>query len=155
MNLPEATVQLSSVVLVEVSFAHRNDPLSMLPNTPLPTTQITINVSNTAFNENGAMGLRLSLSSDTSDTAALYDFRLTMAALLIRTETTPAEWTERQFAEIGVTMLVPFVREALASVTGRGRFGPVLLNPLNIRALFETIDEQNRAKVEAGERESA
>jgi preprotein translocase subunit SecB len=127
----------------------------MPPGTPLPTQRLTISVSNTKFDENGAMGLRLSLDSDPTEESALYDFRLTMAGILSRTEATPADWTERQFAELGITMLVPFAREALANITGRGRFGPVMLNPLNVRALFENIDEQNQAKAEGAESKTA
>jgi len=31
--------------------------------------------------------------------------------------------------------LFPFVREALANITGRGRFGPVWLKPFNLNAV--------------------
>jgi hypothetical protein len=35
----------------------------------------------------------------------------------------------------GVSMVFPFVREAIANLTMRGRFGPVWIDPLNVQAI--------------------
>lgn len=37
----------------------------------------------------------------------------------------------------GVSLLYPFLREAVANLTQRGRFGPVWLSPLNVAAAVE------------------
>ena len=36
----------------------------------------------------------------------------------------------------GVTILVPFVRQILADVTQKGRFGPLWLDPINVVAMI-------------------
>ena len=40
-----------------------------------------------------------------------------------------------------VALLYPFVREAFANLTLRGRFGPVWLNPFNVRAMAEGLPD--------------
>lgn len=50
-------------------------------------------------------------------------------------------------------LLFPFAREAIANLTVRTRFGPVLIPPVNVRALIEQ-DEQSVSVASAG-RESA
>lgn len=36
----------------------------------------------------------------------------------------------------GCALLFPFIRETIANLTARGRFGPVWLNPVNVVALM-------------------
>ena len=43
----------------------------------------------------------------------------------------------------GWALLFPFVREALANLTGRGRFGPIWMNPVNVLALVSVGDTAN------------
>ena len=47
------------------------------------------------------------------------------------------------------SLLFPFLREAFASITSRGRFGPVWLNPINTRTFSEAF-KKNLATLDAG-----
>jgi preprotein translocase subunit SecB len=42
-------------------------------------------------------------------------------------------------AGTGGTILLPFLREVIANFTGRGRFGPVWVNPINFRAALQNV----------------
>ena len=50
-------------------------------------------------------------------------------------------------------ILMPFVREVVSGLTGRGFFGPMLLPPINVQALMETQDatQTTAAKQSTGE----
>jgi preprotein translocase subunit SecB len=45
-------------------------------------------------------------------------------------------------------MLYPFLREAVANLTGRGRFGPVWLNPFNFMLLAQEVANEGTAKTD-------
>ena len=45
-------------------------------------------------------------------------------------------------ARSGVPTLFPFVREAIANITMRGRFGPLWLNPIDVRASVKELVEE-------------
>jgi len=42
---------------------------------------------------------------------------------------------DRYFTTSGAALLYPFVRQVVADLTSRGRFGPVWLNPMNVTAV--------------------
>ena len=64
---------------------------------------------------------------------------------LIRVIPGQENMTIREYLASGncVAALFPFLREAIANVTGRGRFGPVFLDPINIREFAKQIQSQN------------
>jgi preprotein translocase subunit SecB len=64
-----------------------------------------------------------------------------------------ARFPDQQLVEVVGAMLYPFIREVVANLTIRGRFGPVWLNPFNLRgAIQAAVQQQNAAK--EGEKES-
>jgi preprotein translocase subunit SecB len=136
MSEPKTTAQLSQIVLLESEFRHRGDPMTQPADTKVKPQRLGVEISATGFDPNGIIVVRLTVGSDPEEEGALYDFRVSLAAMFKRNQQTPAEWSERQFAEIGATMMMPFAREAIANLTSRGRFGTVWLNPFNVLDLL-------------------
>jgi preprotein translocase subunit SecB len=81
------------------------------------------------------------------DENGLYDFTIEYAAVIDRIAR--EKFTENELAEIVATMTFPFLREAVANITSRGRFGPVWLNPFNVHEAIERADMQRNAAAEA------
>jgi len=73
-----------------------------------------------------------------------YELKLGMTAL-VRVIPGQENMTIREYLASGncVAALFPFLREAIANITGRGRFGPVFLDPINIREFAKQIQSQN------------
>jgi len=69
------------------------------------------------------------------DSDGFYRFSVIVGALIGILESdknfTLAEYVDTA----GIAVLVPFAREAVANITGRGRFGPIWLHPFNFRAV--------------------
>jgi hypothetical protein len=49
---------------------------------------------------------------------------------------------DRYFTTSGAALLYPFVRQVVADLTWRGRFGPVWLNPMNVAAMPLTVSSE-------------
>lgn len=135
-------LRLSQVFLHSAAFSHRGEPLS-LPHTTLikpqrinvqfmlrdlirelpagPAAQVVVNVT----------------TSPAEGEDALYDFTVEMTAIIEKEADGPETPEPPVLLEIGATLLFPFVREAVSNLTGRGRFGPVWLNPFNVRAAIQ------------------
>jgi preprotein translocase subunit SecB len=64
-------------------------------------------------------------------------------ALVVSIEAAPVTLeVDRYIAESTVQILMPFLREAVANLTLRGRFGPVWLQPISGRALAAKMREE-------------
>lgn len=129
-------VSIGQVVLEKVQFEHRGDYLAFPPKTDIEdlSVRLSFQAGLTPDKTKGVLRVR----AQTPETAnALYRFDLTMAALI---EVKPGEANmplERYATISGVGLLYPFLREAVANLTQRGRFGPVWLSPLNVAAAVE------------------
>ena len=89
-----------------------------------------------ATEDGRAARTRLTVGSDPNDTTHPYIFLVRMVVAVSATDA-PSAVTPVGFAQANaVALLVPFVREVIANLTMRGRFGPVWVNPVNLSAVL-------------------
>lgn len=69
-----------------------------------------------------------------SDERPLYNIDVTMVALVLAEEGKENMPVGDYLRTAAPTMLYPFLRELIANLTWRGRFGPLWLTPLNVAA---------------------
>lgn len=132
----EAPAQLSliigQIVLISADFRHREDVTSV-PAAGAPTGGAVLQVK-TQISEDGEAAVSVRVSSDPADPNALYQYAIEMmAAIKMPTPGAPLP-SQTYLALAGTTFLYPFVREMLANLTMRARFGVIYLNPFNVSA---------------------
>ena len=126
-------IEIVQVIVERAEFEHRDDYLSVTPPPnvgPLPftlKTQFAIAPSKTE----GAV--KLELTTDRGQNP-LYIVSAVVVGLVRITEGAANMPLEQYAAVHGAGMLFPFLRELVATLTGRGRFGPVWLPPVNFLA---------------------
>jgi preprotein translocase subunit SecB len=125
-------LRIAQIFLATAHFEHRADALKLPASTKEP---ITYNVSVTgARDEEGKSGL-ITVAIRTTDDESLYRFHVEMTGIVERETETPNLSIEEYITKQGAGMMFPFLREAVASLTSRGRFGPIWIKPFNFRAL--------------------
>ncbi|CAN5139738.1 hypothetical protein BH09GEM1_BH09GEM1_19610 [soil metagenome] len=125
---------LGQVFLLSAQFGHRENVLSLPANTLVGPQQIHIALGLTPLNDGTAYLVQTTVNSLASDDSRLYDFTVTMAGIFEQ-QLAIKVLSQDEIVEVGAAILFPFVREALANLTIRGRFGPVWLNPISVRAV--------------------
>jgi hypothetical protein len=97
--------------------------------------------------ETGAIATFLQVASDPTDPNAVYRFVVEMCALI---EQVPGQenMTPHEYVTSGAAAatLYPFVRETVANLTWKGRFGPIWLNPFNFQAAFASASVSDPLK---------
>jgi preprotein translocase subunit SecB len=135
-DLPSIT--LSQIFLLSATFSHRGEPLSFLVETPQKPQRINVQFMLRDLNAGEAAQVLIKVASDpTVEEEALYDFAVEVTAIVGKGPDGADAPAPQVLLEIGASLLFPFVREAVANITGRGRFGPVWLNPFNVRAAIQ------------------
>jgi len=128
---------IAQVVLEDATFEHRRDYLSLPQNTAVAQSQVTFTteVGRADQNPNGAAYVRLAAKS-AEDAIYLFDISYVVFYLMEweEGETVPDD-LDRRLMITGSTMLFPFVREVMANLSGRGKFGPTWLAPINFNDL--------------------
>ncbi len=127
---------IGQILLERAVFEHRADYLKHPPGTPIKDLPLALEFR-LGLTPDGTKGV-LKLTVKTRDEAKpLYRFELTMAAL-VEVQAGHANLPLERYAAVsGMSLLYPFLREAVANLTQRGRFGPVWLSPLNVAAAVE------------------
>lgn len=144
-------VVIGQIVLEKLHFEHRGDYLAFPPKTDIKELPITLSFQ-LGLAPDRTKGV-LRVRAQTPEKAnALYRFDLTMVAL-VEVKAGEANMPLEKYATIsGVSLLYPFLREAVANLTQRGRFGPVWLSPFNVAAAVEAarpdvgVSERKRAR---------
>jgi preprotein translocase subunit SecB len=124
-------IRIAQIFLERASFAHREDFLAFPPGTPLSSeVQISLEVGLSEDHSKGRirLGARSKPNSD-----ELYVFDVLMTALIER-EGEGNLPLERYLSTNATALVFPFLRETLANLTSRGRFGPVWIKPINLVA---------------------
>jgi preprotein translocase subunit SecB len=143
-------IRIAQIFLERATFAHREDFLAFSPDTNV-SAEVEIGLE-VGVSSDGAKGrIRLSAASK-PESESLYTFDLVMTALIER-EGEGNMPLERYLFTSGGAMVVPFLREAVANLTGRGRFGPLWLKPINLHAV-QTV-ESNGESVQRARRKPA
>lgn len=136
-------VQIEQVFLEEATFRHRPGHLDLPSTTRRPGGEIEIEVSVGVTDDGERAVYRVTIDTG-KDATALYDARLVMVGLFVREPKAALDlWAFA--ATNGLTVLFPLLREAMANLTGRGRFGPVWLAPVDVRAFGAKLMQQRAA----------
>lgn len=126
-------IRIEQIFLDHATLAHRADALAFPPSTRVEATlDVSVEAAMTADGSRAQVRVIVATEPDAN---ALYAFEIGMTALVERMEG-EANYPLDQYVQThGPTLLMPFVREAVANLTGRGRFGPVWLHPVNVLAM--------------------
>ncbi len=126
-------IQVGQIFLEQVHFSHREDFLSL----PLGTQAVVGNVNvqvETGLSQDSKTGLVRVQVWTNPENKPIYNFRVSMTALVAVDESAPNMPLNTYLAGPGAALLYPFVRQVVADLTWRGRFGPVWLSPTNVLA---------------------
>ena len=78
--------------------------------------------------------LTMRVRTDPKDADALYKFDVGITVMMIAVKGEENLPPDEYLTQAGMSLLYPFLRETIANITMRGRFGPVWLQPINLRA---------------------
>lgn len=128
---------IAQVFLLRAWFEHREDVLDLPHNTPVPELKIDVR-TRIGFKPDDSEGIII-LTVQTSDKNEnpLYRFLVEIAGS-VKQEATKNMGVQEYLTKNGTAMLYPFLREVVANLTLRGRFGPVWLKPINTK-LSQTV----------------
>jgi preprotein translocase subunit SecB len=126
-------LQIDQVFLLQAHFTHREDALAVPPQTPIANLPLRIEAKVAGGNEGNAAAIRLRAFTE-EQPDLLYNFDVEIAAIVTvipgEANLDPIEYVRGS----GWFVFYPFLREAVANLTMKGRFGPVWLKPVNIAA---------------------
>jgi len=128
-------IRIEQIVMVRAAFEHRADFLALPIPQPL-NLEVTIQV-NSQVDEAGSKGIIVMTAATGDEGDQLYSFRVEMAALVSADPVEPNMPVAEFLKKNAPAMLMPFLRQSVADLTGKGRFGPLYINPLNL-ALADT-----------------
>lgn len=133
---------IGQVILESIIFHHRDDFLEVPADTKPELSALATNVQ-VGISDDGRRGFVRVMIVTPQDANDLYRIGLQMMATVLAHEDQPKLSVRDYVVNHGISLLYPFAREALASVTQKGRFGPVWLSPFDV----QDVREQLRAVV--------
>ena len=143
----QVAFRVAQIYLVRAAMGYRVEPLSLPPQTPLKPQPIQLSIASTELEGVGGaathIAVRVTTNPQDGDANALYDFAVDYAAIV--RDVDKEKFPEDKLVRVVGAMLLPFVREAVANLTMRGRFGPVWLNPLSVQDLFRDREAESAA----------
>jgi preprotein translocase subunit SecB len=135
--MSEQALSIAQVILARAEFAHRENFLALPPDTKIGAGSVEISVQ-CQHSDAESLAMASLQVHNKGDQGALYSFDVQMVVVLNVHGPSPATPEEHKaLAGTGAAILFPFVREAVASLTSRGRFGPLWLQPINVRAVLD------------------
>lgn len=138
-------IKITQIFLGQVAFSHRDDALALAPNTSMEVTVTTEIAAHVTGDETKAVVV-VSIAT-APDPPPLYNIRLDMIGLLEADAGAPNLALKEYAAKMAPAMMYPFVREAVYSLTVKGRFGPIFLAPLNVGAVMsKAVVEEHGAE---------
>lgn len=138
-------VMVAQIFMEKATFSHRPDFLGLPPEAKPEVGNVSVNVQ-AGESPDGESGLiRIEVKTD-PEKKPTYNVELAVVAFVTRVPDNK-NLTIREFmmSGAGVSLVYPFVREAFANLTLRGRFGPVWLNLINPRPIAEGLRAQAEA----------
>jgi preprotein translocase subunit SecB len=139
-------LRIGQIFLSVAHFEHREDALSVPHNTKL---EAIVELSSTAAGtEDERRGIITLGVKTVDDKDSLYRFHVEMTALVEVDQDAPNLSVREYATNQGPAMLFPFLREAVANLTGRGRFGAIWLNPFNLQLFAQKAEGAATAPVE-------
>lgn len=135
-------IRVEQVILEEVVFSHRADFMQLPADTKADIGTATMKVGVGVTDPPDRALLHFDLESS-PDNRPVYNVRLRLTAFFSATPQT-RDFLRKFATTAGPGLIVPFVREALASITSRGRFGPVWLKAINTRQIVQGLLEEDK-----------
>lgn len=131
-------LRIAQVYLAHANFSYRDEPLTLpTPVAGLPVQMdVDVEVHQLASEQGPAAGVRVRVRSK-PDSPHPYVFDVAMGAI-VHADIAEANYDPEQYVTTaGVTLLFPFLREAVANLTMRGRFGAIWIPPFNVKLATE------------------
>jgi preprotein translocase subunit SecB len=129
-------VQIDQVFLIDAHFGHRPDFLALPAQTDIGSLNLNVEVKTFGQPKGNRASVFVRVATEPDDKDAVYQFSIRLGAFVSAVQgeenLPPADYV----TQAGATFLYPFVREAIANLTARGRFGPVYIKPINLRAVI-------------------
>jgi preprotein translocase subunit SecB len=125
---------IAQIFLVHAHFEHRADPITISPVVE-EEARLTVNFrARELTQEDGRDAVEVTVTAATHpESSHPYVFDFSISAI-IHAEVGHENFPAAQYAvSAGAPLLFPFLREAIANVTGRGRCGPLWIKPFNIQ----------------------
>jgi preprotein translocase subunit SecB len=126
-------IQIGQVFLEHVEFSHREDYLNLPLSTQAVVGDMNVQVE-TGMSPDAKTGLVRVRVWTIPEKRPVYNIRVSMAALVAVDPAAPNMPMNTYLAGPGAALLFPFVRQVVADLTWRGRFGPIWLSPTNVLA---------------------
>lgn len=130
-------MRIEELCLVSSSFSHRPDFLGLDKRQVLPDVDV-----DAQFSLSKGLGpsiVVVNVRVQTKDDPSLvYRFHAELMAVIRVEGASLTPEVERNLLRTGVTVLFPFVRENIANLTMRGRFGPMWIKPMNVQAVLSS-----------------
>lgn len=131
-------IAIAQIFLLAAHFEHGQDPL-VVPAQPMPLPELKTKIEvRGGHSEDESQAFVHVIVSTVEDENSIYRFRVEMLGLLVREKDAPNLALGEYVSKGGAALMFPFLREAVANITGRGRFGPIWLKPVNMLALTTT-----------------
>jgi preprotein translocase subunit SecB len=145
----EFKIGISQILLQDVQFRHVGPFLERDPKTPIPQTAVNVEIELQRPSEappqasKPAALVRLRVTSDAPE--APYFYVVNYLAILTYEGSLPEDF-ERRLTVTGGMMVMPFVRELVANLSSRGRFGPTWLGPVNFAKMVSGDPSKDEAQ---------
>lgn len=137
-------ILIDQILLERAHFEHRSDFLDFPAQTAV-NVDIDFNLSSALTSDGTKALVRLTVSSK-EEPEPLYKLALTLTAL-VSVETGKENFPLNEYVTTNAwAMLFPFIRETVANITARGRFGAMWLKPINLVALANTSGQSPAPK---------
>lgn len=138
-------IRIAQIFLDSARLRHRDDYLSIPPDRKpdVGDVELQFQVSESEGGETALVRIRASTKPESEP---IYEFEVTMTAIVEVNKEKPNMPLDRYTTRNGIALVLPFVRQAVADLTMRGRFGPVWLNPMNVTATVSRGPDPVRKK---------
>lgn len=124
-------IQIGQIFLEHVFFSHRDDSLSLPISTPAVVGNVNVQVESGISPDEKTGIVRVQVWT-VDENKPIYNIRVVMTALVQVDPAAPNMPLSRYLSGPAAALLYPFVRQVVADLTWRGRFGPVWLSPTNV-----------------------
>lgn len=134
-------ITISQVYLANARFGHIENALAISPTTPIGDIATVINVQVGMSTDEDKGFCSVTVASDPTDSKSLYQFHVEMV-LVVEAGAAANLPVKDYLMKAGAPTLYPFIRETLASMTGKGRFGALWLPPFNFSETTENLRKE-------------
>lgn len=138
-------IAIAQVFVENAHFEHRSDALNLPPSTPPDVGQVDVSINIGVTPEETDGLIRVTVSTDTTK-PLLYQFKVAMIGLVKKTDPAGTMNVSDYLTSYGLSLVYPFMREAVANLTQRGRFGPIYLNTIDPHAAMDLSSDLAQRK---------